>query len=87
MLRVNVPPPPKDERASIDGEGLSADSGPFQSTTEPSEYVCRTSNTYVIAPLVDALKRKTASSSVGTRPPLHVMVELFAARFQPGDGS
>jgi len=63
---VDVPLPPMDERASIVGAGLSDDSGPFQSTTEPSEYVWRTSNTYVFAPLVEALKLKTASSSVGT---------------------
>ena len=38
-------PPPSDEAPpSIVGAGASDDSGPVQSTTEPSEYVCLTAN-------------------------------------------
>src|SRR5579864_631289 len=57
---VEVPPPPIDDSASIVGAGVSDDSGPDQSTIDPSEYVCRTLNVYVFASLVDALKRNTA---------------------------
>jgi hypothetical protein len=31
------PPPPKDDLASIVADGVSEDSGPLQSTTDPSE--------------------------------------------------
>src|SRR5439155_16410672 len=44
---VLLPPPPSEAFASIVGAGVSADSGPDQSTTLPSEYVCRTVNAYV----------------------------------------
>ena len=44
MASVELPPPPRDDFASITGAGVSEDSGPDQSTTEPSEYVCRTLN-------------------------------------------
>jgi hypothetical protein len=39
-----VPPPPNEDLALTTGAGVSDDSGPVQSTTEPSEYVCRTLN-------------------------------------------
>ena len=39
MASVELPPPPRDDFASITGAGVSEDSGPDQSTTEPSEYV------------------------------------------------
>jgi hypothetical protein len=44
-----LPPPPSDDFASIVGAGVSEDSGPDQSTTVPSEYVCRTLKEYVFA--------------------------------------
>src|SRR5204863_3860477 len=69
---VLLPPPPSEDFASIVGDGVSEDSGPAQSTTVPSEYVCRTLNAYVFAASVDARNWKTASSSVGTLPPLQV---------------
>ena len=37
IVSVEVPPPPMDESASIVGAGASDDSGPVQSTTDPSE--------------------------------------------------
>src|SRR5690348_2862547 len=86
IASVDVPPP-KDETATIEGAGASELSGPDHSTTEPSEYVCRTSKEYVFAPLVDALKRKTASSSVGTWPPVQEIVDPCAVRLHPGEGS
>ena len=43
MLSVGVPPPSDDTAFSV-GAGASDDSGPVQSTTDPSEYVCRTAN-------------------------------------------
>src|SRR5581483_8716745 len=43
---IELPPPPRDDFASTAGAGVSELSGPFQSTTEPSEKVCRTSNVY-----------------------------------------
>ena len=90
-------PPPKEESDSTVGAGLSEVSGPFQSTTVPSEYVCRTSNVYVFDASVLALKRKTESSPVGTLPPVQVTFCTTASspepvactcRFQPaGEGS
>ena len=44
IAKVELPPPPSEDFASITGAGASDDSGPLQSTTEPSEYVCRTAN-------------------------------------------
>ena len=72
---------------------MSEDSGPVQSTTVPSEYVCRTLKEYVFAASVDARNWKTASSSVGTLPPVQVtfwmtvfspVPVVWASRFQPG---
>src|SRR5207248_1421965 len=44
IASVELPPPPSDDFASTVGAGVSDDSGPAQSTTDPSEYVCRTLN-------------------------------------------
>src|SRR5690349_24726825 len=72
IVRIDVPPLANDEIDSTLGAGVSElCDGVDQFTIEPSEYVCRTSNRYVLAFAVLALKRKTASSPVGTLPPLH----------------
>jgi hypothetical protein len=65
------------------GAGLSELSGPFQSTTEPSAYVWRTPNVYVFDASALALKRKTASWSVGTLPPVHVTLWTTASSPDP----
>src|SRR5512140_2952846 len=69
---VELPPPPSDEFASILGAGVSDDSGPLQSTTEPSEYVCRTENVYVLLESGLARNWKMESSPVGTLPPVQI---------------
>ena len=81
IASVELLPPPSDDIASIVGAGLSDDSGPLQSTTEPSEYVCRTVNVYVLFESALARNWKTASSSVGTRPP--VQVTFWITAFSP----
>src|SRR5690242_19416059 len=58
MPLVEVPPPPpNDETDSRRGAGSSEFSGPVQSTTDPSEYVCRTLKMYVFDDPTLALKR------------------------------
>src|SRR5437867_7224382 len=90
------PPPPREDFASTFGAGESDDSGPAQSTTVPSEYVCRTLKVYVFEASVEARNWKSASSSVGTLPPLQVTFStvvfsplpvVCASRFQPGAGT
>ena len=75
---------------------MSEPSEPVQSTTLPFEYVWRTATVYVLLESRVALKRKTASSSVGTFPPLQVTFWITfsspepvacSERFQPGEGS
>ena len=96
MVSRVVPPPPSEETESIRGAGVSELSGPLQSTILPFEYVCRTWKTYVLLESRLAFKRKTASSPVGTFPPLQVTFwTTFSSpepvacseRFQPGSGS
>ena len=96
IASVELLPPPSDDIASIVGAGVSDDSGPLQSTTEPSEYVCRTVNMYVLLELGLARNWKTESSPVGTLPPLHVTFWITAfspepvccsCRFQPAAGA
>ena len=96
IASVELPPPPSEDFASMVGAGVSDDSGPDQSTTEPSEYVCRTVNVYVLFESALARNWKTASSSVGTRPPVQVTFWITAfspepvswsCRFQPTAGT
>src|SRR6185312_1035392 len=96
MVSVVVPPPPSDETPSTSCAGVSELSGPVQSTTLPSEYVCRTCSVYVLLESRLALNRKTESSSVGTLPPDQVTFWIVfsspepvacSVRFQPGSGS
>src|SRR5689334_10608024 len=47
IARVELELPPSELLTSSVGDGVSDDSGPFQSTTDPSLYVCRTPNVYV----------------------------------------
>ena len=70
IASVELLPPPKDDFASITGAGVSDDSGPLQSTTEPSEYVCRTLNVYDLLESGLARNWKRESSSVGVCPPV-----------------
>ena len=75
---------------------MSELSEPDQSTTVPSEYVCRTPNVYVLFESVCARNWKNASSPVGTEPPVQVTFVTTAlspdpvdstSRCQPGDGT
>jgi hypothetical protein len=84
IARVELPPPPPNELlASIVGAGVSELSGPVQSTTEPSEYVCLTPNVYVLLESVRPRKENAASSSVGTLPPLHEIFVMTASSPSP----
>src|SRR4029077_4139257 len=96
IASVELPPPPIDETASSVGAGVSEDSGPDQSTTDPSAYVCRTWNVYVLLEDGDARNENAASSPVGTLPPAQVTFWITAfspspvcwsVRFQPDDGT
>ena len=46
--RATPPPPTSESSPRSSGAGVSEFSAPVQSTTEPSEYVCRTLNVYVL---------------------------------------
>src|SRR5581483_6509350 len=96
IASVELPPPPSELFAATVGDGVSDDSLPFQLTIEPSEYDCSTPNVYVLLDCGSARKPKTASSSVGTLPPVHVTLWTTALspepdwcvwRFQPGAGA
>src|SRR5439155_26299116 len=66
---IEEPPPASESLDSSVGAGLSELSGPVQSTTEPSEYVCLTPNVKVLLESARPWNENAASSPVGTLPP------------------
>src|SRR5262249_16034156 len=91
-----LPPPPSEDFASMTGAGVSEDSSPDQSTTLPSEDVCRTENVKCLVEFGVGRNEKAASSPVGTWPPSQVTFVTTASspepccctvRFQPGEGT
>ena len=90
-------PPPSDDVPCTTGLGVSDDSGPVQSTTEPSEYVWRTWNDVVPGAAgqrrLEAEDRVLVGGHVAARPddllPTACRPSRLrdACRVQPGSGS
>ncbi len=83
IVSADTPPPPSELFASIVGAGAAEDSGPAQSTIDPSEYVCSTWNVYVFADAGWARNWNSESSPVGVFPPVHVTFVITALSPEP----